>query len=249
MLADTLTHIHDILSAASERGIGLRLVGSIAVMLRCPSRYEQRVGQNWVPGDIDFVCSQKESLSLGDIFIGFGYENDRGIMVATEGRRWSLSCRNRKQSIDVFFDRMEFCHTLDLRGRIPIDAETITLADLFLSKIQYVSPREDDLDDLLAILVTYPFGTADGDIINIDRIGCVLSKSWGFYYTANLNFKRIEERLQRDNSSPSSLLRREKLVFLRDFVENQPKGKWWRLRGLIGTRIKWYNDVEGAEAF
>lgn len=251
MLAQTVDYARTILNAAAERGIGLRLAGSVAIVMRCPARYEQRRQQDWTPSDLDFVCVGEQALKLEELFRDLDYKNDRRMLVATEGRRWTLYSQDNSQLIDVFFDRMEFCHSIDLRGRVTIDSETLTLADLLLSKLQYIAPRRDDIEDIISILKTYPLGDGDASMIYLDRVSDVLKDSWGFYYTSSLNLGRVQDQLKQnpDLSAASAQAVQEQIDLIRHAVDARPKGMFWKIRALIGPRLKWYNDVEKAETF
>jgi hypothetical protein len=247
---DLLSHGLQIINAAEQRGIHLRLFGSAAVLLRCGYRDRISLLYTRVPRDLDFVCNQGGRKELGVLLAELGYECNRQLMIATEGRRWTLAAPGRPESIDVFFDEIEFCHRLNLRNRIAIDSETITLADLFLSKLQYVEPQEENVEDMVCLLKSHRLGQRDGEVINVERICEVLSSSWGYYHTAVINLDRICRRLTTvSRPDGSTVATREKLLHLRQVVTNWPKGLLWKLRGVIGPRMKWYKEVESIEIF
>jgi hypothetical protein len=173
-----------------------------------------------------------------------------GVNVATEGRRWLLVNGRNEPTVDVFFDELDFCHRIDLRGRLGIDPLTITLADLLLSKLQYVKPRQQDLDEIIALLSSHEISSGDGDLISSARLGEVICRSWGFYYTCVLNLERIRGRLAASEFAGST---REKVLrqteMLRAQLAEWPKGMLWGLRAKIGPRLKWYQDVDKPEVF
>jgi len=251
VLGETVDHARRIVGLASSKGIGLRVAGSIAIVMRSPLRLEERNQKDWTPGDLDFVCARKEAPKLQEFFEELGFENDPRLLVATEGARWTLRSPEFPQAVDVFFDELEFCHRIDLRDRITLDKETLTVADLLLSKFQYVVPRNEDLDDIIALMKTFALGSSDDEMINVGRICNVLSRSWGFYYTAQLNRERVSHRLESASKAnvASSMLARKRLVELWKLVENEPKGIGWQIRSVIGSKFKWYNDVDEAETF
>jgi hypothetical protein len=240
---DLICQAKYLLAVAEARGIGLRLAGSAAFLLRCHP-YSSHFA--WpAPQDIDLVCSRTDAPSLATLFAKLGYENDRRLMISTEGRRWSLMAPVGLYAIDVFFDHMDFSHRLDLSGRITIDRETLTLADLFLCKLQYLAPRDQDIEQMVCLLSTSQFAPRDGDTINLNRICAVLANSWGYYYTATMNFDRLSRRL--DISADSEA--RDRLMVLRRAIAEWPKGPFWKLRSYIGPKLKWYNDVDKSEVF
>ena len=85
--------------------------------------------------------------------------NDRETFVASEGARSILEDPIRGLHIDVFYDRLEFCHTIPLVDRLEADAPTIPLAELVLSKLQIVKINEKDVIDLILLLLDHPVGS------------------------------------------------------------------------------------------
>ena len=58
----------------------------------------------------------------------------------------SLDANRRR--LDVFLDRFEMCHQLDLRDRLGLEPPTLPLADLLLTKLQVVETTDKDFDHL-----------------------------------------------------------------------------------------------------
>ena len=72
-----------------------------------------------------------------------------------------------ERQLDVFLDRVELCHAIDLRDRLDIDADALAPADLLLMKLQIVETNEKDLLDMVALLTDQPFAE---DGIELDYI-------------------------------------------------------------------------------
>jgi hypothetical protein len=236
--------VHLVDEAAAD-GLPLRLAGSAAFAVRLASVGNAEVAARWPIEDLDFVCAREAAPALEPFFSRFGYQNDRGLMIATEGSRWTLAAEGQPAVIDVFFDEMRFCQILDLRGRIALDPKTLTLADLLLSKLQYVEPRPRDLDAMAALLSAYALGEGDGDMIDYRRICGVLGASWRFYYTASINFQRLRALVA--GKPCGEVLRR--LDELEERAHLWPKALSWRLRALAGTAISWHDEVDTTEVF
>ena len=180
-----------------------------------------------------------------------GYEQDRGILVAAEGRRWTLSARDNTHKLDVFFDQMEFTHRLIFRERISVDQITLPVADLLLAKLQHLRPSSRDMTAIVLLLAGFPLGDADGPTLNTSRVTAVLSSSWGYNQTASANLERATTEANGILQGSPLLARRatESAQTLLSEIANTPKPASWRLRALVGTRIKWYNDVEQGDIF
>jgi uncharacterized protein YciU (UPF0263 family) len=236
---------------ATDRGICLRLLGSAAIGIRC-AELARSLGANLPePKDLDFASRAADAAALGTLLNDQGYRQDQGIQVATEGRRWTLTARDQSHCVDVFFDEIEFSHRLDLRGRIGLDPVTLTPADLLLANLQYVERGPSDMSALALLLAAHPVGERDGTTINSNRLAEVLAGSWGYYYTAAANLERAGEASTTalGGSTEGAARVQERVRMLLAAIECTPKSIRWRLRALIGPRMKWYNDVERGEVF
>jgi hypothetical protein len=74
---------------------------------------------------------------------------------------WSFDNPETGMHSDIFFDRLDFCHVLQLRDRLDVDDMTIPLAELFLEKMQIFQINEKDIVDTLMLMVEHPVGESD----------------------------------------------------------------------------------------
>ena len=100
------------------RGQVLRLVGSTGIRLHCPPAAAalDRLGRP--AKDIDVVCRHEDRKGLRRLLEERGWEVDRDLLVAMEGRRYAFRHPTSGLELDVFVDRLEFCHTIELRDRL-----------------------------------------------------------------------------------------------------------------------------------
>src|ERR1017187_1845243 len=124
----------DLISQASRTGLVLRLIGSVAVRLRCDA-----AGLTVLTGarqyrDADLICSASHYPDVRRVVVAMGFESDRGLEVATEGRRLLFQSPVHPFTLDLFVDELNFCHRLDVRDRLAVDDVTLPLADLLLSR-------------------------------------------------------------------------------------------------------------------
>jgi hypothetical protein len=137
------------------------------------------------------------------------------------------------------------CHIIDFRDRILLDPETITLADLFLEKMQIVRITYKDIIDTIVLFIAHPVtDTEEG--INAAYIAKRMSSDWGFYYTSTSNLKRVrDEFLDHYDLIPEAdcRLARSRMDEMLNRIEAAPKSWQWKLRAQVGTRMKWYKDV------
>jgi hypothetical protein len=150
---------------------------------------------------------------------------------------------NRRMA-DVFFDQLEMCHTLNFRGRLEFDSPTITLADFLLEKMQIVELNEKDKIDTVVLLREHAIGDSDNETINAQYISRLLAKDWGFYYTVTTNLGKIKDYARSSMTEEHSRDVAAKTDRLVERIESEPKTTGWKMRARVGTKRKWYRDVE-----
>jgi hypothetical protein len=147
---------------------------------------------------------------------------------------------------DVFYDVLEFSHEINFIGRLKIDCPTISLVDLFLEKMQIFKINEKDIIDTIMLLREHEVGNSDDDTINIDYLSKISKSDWGLWKTLTKNLDKIDTLI--DNyellNMEDKKIVRERIGAIREHIESEPATIRWKLRSLIGERVKWYNDVD-----
>jgi len=234
-----------ILDVVGKAGLTLRLVGSVAILRRCPN-HALLVSSNRIYRDIDFAGRKKEARDIHELLTRLGYAEDREVFVVSEGARAIFGSASNGVHVDVFYEKLDFCHAIPLGDRLQIDAPTLPLAELLLGKMQIVRINEKDFVDMVALLLEYQLGDGDGDTLNVARIAKLCAEDWGLWRTTTMNL----EKLQRFAASHPKLDAGQKAQLVAQVgtlhrrLEAEPKPLAWRLRARIGERVKWYNDVE-----
>lgn len=238
-----------IIDAARRNGLHLRLLGALAVIKQCPKHVWLLERTNRILTDLDFMGYDKEIGDVERMFAELGYEvlGGRGVtMDVWVGRRIFHDPAGRRRRVDVFLDRLDFCHPIDLRGRLDLDPVTIPLTDLLLEKLQIVEINEKDLKDLVVLFLEHPVADHESPgAFDASRVVDLLSAEWGFYYTVSLNLDRIRRYMQTipDLSDGQRALVEERMDHLWRLVEARPKSLRWKLRARVGPTRKWYQEV------
>jgi hypothetical protein len=239
------TEADRILEALSKAGLTLRLVGSMAILRRCPN-YAALASSDRVYRDLDFAGRKKEARDVQELLRRLGYVEDREVFVLSEGARAIFASRDNGVHVDVFYEKLDFCHAIPLGDRLQIDTLTLPLAELLLGKLQIVKINEKDLVDMIALLLEHRLGDADEDAINIARIAKLCAEDWGLWRTTTMNLEKVERfasgHTKLDEQQKARL--RGSVAALRQRLDAEPKPLAWRMRAKIGERVKWYNDVE-----
>jgi hypothetical protein len=227
-----------LVAAASERGLTLRLVGSAGIRLHCAGAAAALDRRGRPAKDIDLVCAREHRKGVRALLEERGYQVDRDLLVAMEGARYAFAHPATKVEIDLFVDRLQFCHTIELRERFARHATTIPIDDLLLQKLQIVQPVTTDLMDLAAVLETHEVaaGAGSAEAIDAGYVAGLLARDWGFHHTATTNLERL--RAAGEAGSQRGV------AALLEAIEAAPKSLKWRARARVGERVQWWQDVD-----
>lgn len=238
-----------VLKEAETRGIHLRILGSLAYRLHCPKYVHILDNMNRELTDIDYVGRSDERHLYKPFFKEMGFEVDNDLLVATEGQRFFFKSPTTGLGVDIFVDRLDFCHPIQLKERIPLDSPTIPLVDLLMEKMQIVEINEKDLKDTFVLLLEHQFGPGDREKIDLDYLIRILAADWGFYYTFTTNLHKCRAFLPRYDALSDSQREeiRSKIDSALKLIEEAPKSLRWKLRAKVGTRILWYREVNAKE--
>jgi hypothetical protein len=234
-----------LLRLAQAEGVTLRLLGALAFAKRCPrhSHLQQSLGRAYT--DIDFGAYGREADRVRALLAREGYVDDPQVYVDSEGTRLVAEHPGTQLHLDVFFDKLDFCHSIPFAGRLEIDPETLPLAEMLMQKMQIVEINEKDLIDTIMLLLEYPLGDDDDDQVNIARVADVCAKDWGWWRTLTMNLAKARQMA----ATYEQLTVEEKERIARQVddalgtIEAAPKSMGWRLRAKVGDRKKWYRDV------
>ena len=185
---------------------------------------------------------------LDAAFKELGYEPIRSLSWHSSTR--DIYVNSEKLYVDVFRDVLSYCHPISFIGRLDLDFPTIPLVDLLLEKVQIVQINAKDLFDVVVVLLEHEFGDGrDRNTIDLKRVTEMWANDWGFYYTGTTNLRKVLTYINEMNmlDSTESQRVRKQVNFLLDKVEAQPKTARWKLRAVIGTKKRWYEEVESVE--
>ncbi len=235
-----------IVEAADTAGFPVRVLGSIGVALHSHDAAAIIPSFERTYADIDFAAYRRDARAIADLLASLGYRNDRAVFLESEGVRAIFDDPTRHIHVDVFYDRLEFCHIIPLAGRLEVDRPTIPIAELLLSKLQIVRINEKDIIDIVLLLLDHPLGSGDVDTIDIDRIARLCADDWGLWRTLTQNLEKVvalsASYPQLDDGQRASVMAAAQEIKVQ--IDGRPKSIAWRMRDRIGDRRRWWTEVE-----
>lgn len=240
-LSDPFEEAERILSAAKGKNLVLRLMGGVAIGMRCPSIR----GKGRSYRDLDFVATSGNGLQLEPLFEQLGYQADKMFNKLNGADRMLFWDDENSRRVDVLVDQLDMSHTIDLRHRLDSDERTLSLADLLLSKLQIFQISDRDLLDIAVLLIDHDLAEDDNHGINVPYLAGLCARDWGLYHTCQINLERL---LTIDSSIVSELeVAMARAEQLSQRLSAAPKTLRWKLRNLVGERVQWYRLPEEIE--
>lgn len=241
--ADLRREVTRVLDAAHAQPVALLATGGLAVWLRCPSAARPPLAREYK--DLDLVGRAGQAEPTAGLLDSLGYVPDAEFNQLHGHQRLYFWDPTNERQLDVFIERMKMSHDLDLSQRLDLDKETITLADLLLTKLQVFETNDKDLKDAAAILVDHPI---DERGVDADRVASVLVNDWGWWRTATANLDKVVAYTEHLEHFPDADLVKERIQQLQKHIAEAPKSMKWRLRARVGERVRWYElpeEIEG----
>jgi hypothetical protein len=239
---DPLPEALGLARAAADAGLGLKLLGGLAVRVLCPE-FPPRLRRDQ---DIDFACLGKGRKDVAAWLADNGCEPDRRFNNLNGDRQMYFTAPSGRP-IDVMVNQLTMCHTLDFRpsfGRLPLTVDSV---DVLLSKLQIIELNEKDARDIFHLLAALPLGQAAPPAIDTDRFSKVLGADWGWWRTVTGSLAKLPGLLAEKPGLLPPQPYQDPLAQARqllEIAEAAPKGMKWKLRANVGDRVRWYELPE-----
>lgn len=261
---DPLVEALSLVEGAARQGVGLRLLGGLAVRVLCQD-YPPRLRRDQ---DIDVACLSKGRKEVTAYLESAGCEPDRRFNSLNGDRQMYFTAPSGRP-VDVMVDRLTMCHTIDFRPRFDALPHTLDVVDLLLSKLQIVELNPKDARDIFHLLARFPVsgeappggwllppaappadrsGAADGAAgIDRERFEKVLGSDWGWWRTVTGNLAKLPAlAASRDDYVPDEphidpLANASRLL---ELAQGAPKSLQWKVRAKVGEKVRWYELPE-----
>ncbi|WP_424535321.1 hypothetical protein ACOZ38_35065 [Sphaerisporangium viridialbum] len=243
-LADIEAEAARLTSAFAARGLTVRLIGGLAVARHRHRDVPATLSREY--GDIDLVILPKEGKAFRSAMAELGYVPNVRFNNMRGDRRMLFADEPNGRKLDVFVGGFQMCHSMDLADRLSLHPETLSPADLLLTKLQVVEVNRKDLTDALTILLTHEVAAPDArgaepDHISSDRLVRITSMDWGWYTTFTDNLARLPGLAAELLGPAEAEAVGGRARGLGDVLATAPKSLKWRARNAVGRRVPWYD--------
>jgi len=235
-----------IVDLLNPKDTSLRLMGACAVRLSSPSLHQLYESLDRPLSDLDFAAFSKEARKIEPVLNGLGYTQDRRLIAFHEAQRNFYFNEEKHMKLDIFFDRLAMCHTIEFKDRLHLTFPTIPPSDILLEKMQIVQIAEKDLKDTVVLFLAHQLSETDDKEINTKYLAKLLANDWGFWYTVVINLDKVKgyANALTQLSDAEKQTVSQKIEALKQRLDNEPKSFRWKMRARVGPSVKWYNDVE-----
>jgi hypothetical protein len=241
--------LEELIAAGERHGAVMRVIGSLAFRIKCPDYKHIMYANRRYLTDVDFIAYKKQAAAVQDAFWELGWEENQTVLRLFGDKRRIFYHPTEPVHSDIFLDKLAFCHPIDFRGRLELDAPTITLADLLLEKLQIVEINKKDLVDVLVLLSAHEVTDEAGSVEAVDgaRLAKLCSKSWGWWRTATMNLDKLLHFSEEYLDPEQRPVVQRRLERLKELIDERSKSLGWHVRSWFGERFPWYDEVEEVE--
>ncbi|HQX18299.1 MAG TPA: hypothetical protein PLA27_17915, partial [Anaerolineales bacterium] len=196
---------------------------------------------------LDFAIVGRQRREFESFMPQAGYSPHKHLKVLNGAQRQIYYHNETDMKVDIFVGSFEMCHKIPLEDRLHIHPVTIPPAELLLTKAQIVEFNRKDALDIASLLLYVGTGSSDEDCINLTRVAQLCGADWGLYKTTSINLGRVEEIINGEDvalTEPERSLIKKRIGEILQAFESMPKSVQWKMRDKVGTRMRWYEEVE-----
>jgi len=246
-----------IVEKAQGQGLTVRLLGGLAVAslvvasLIEASLVEAQLQADPIPGslrrtysDMDLALLEKKPSAFEEFISSFGFIPEKGLTLLNGDRSLLFKDWRNGKNLDVFIGNFEMCHVIPFSDRLKGESLTLPPAELLLTKLQIIELNRKDAQDILSLLLCLGAGRG----IDAPGFSALVGNDWGLWKTAGINLEKIRSLMKDFSLSPGEESRiGAGIEALLSLLASCPKTSKWKMRSLIGEKIRWYEEPEEVE--
>lgn len=238
---------------ASEHRLQLRIFGGIGVKIMCPKMAENGFRREY-RNNLDIAAPATQGASLDDFFhrskrlqrrklefyVGGEYREYEGWM--DDGRSLRL---------DIWCGRLRFSHEIPPPYFCGGSPYTLPISTLLLSKLAIENLTPVDIFDIGAILAEHGLSaeSRQGSVSQAWLQDAWFSgwHGWGLRHTCLRNIQTIKREIRHiplSSEIRDTIVRRLDDLLAINSANGEPL--LWKVRKMVGTRVRWYHDTQPA---
>ncbi len=241
---DAYIEMNRLIAAAGEQSILLRALGGLAVKAHHTAEHPIFTRDF---GDLDLIVEAKRRREFQEFMEQAGYSPHKKFNLLNGDQRQIYFHNDSEMKVDVFVGTFVMCHKIPLEDRLHLHPLTIPPAELLLTKAQIADLNRKDALDIASLLLYVETGSSDENCINLRRLELLCGADWGLYKTTAINLKRVEETVSEESLALAESERsqiKKRIGEILQVFDSMPKSIQWKMRDKVGTRVRWYEEVE-----
>jgi hypothetical protein len=242
---DIVTEAGHVLAGCAAQQVSARLLGGLAVARHRHIPTPPPLQRSYA--DIDIVIGRKQGRQAKTALLALGYTANERFNGLHGDRRLLFYDEPNGRQLDVFVGSFAMCHTLDLSGRLTLLPDTLSIADLVLTKLQIVQVNAKDLIDVAELLRNHELDRADtpgADHLSLDRVCAVTGADWGWHTTLSDNLATLATFARDVLAEPDRDRVTTAASAVKAAMDEAQKSLRWKARARLGRRAPWYELPE-----
>jgi hypothetical protein len=234
-VTDLVAEGRTLIERGNDRGVSVRMLGGIAIAMRCPSASVAPFARDY--SDLDAVIPSRDRKQIDVVAGEAGMAPDKSFN-AVNGKHRRIYKRDDGLKLDVFIEEFAMCHEVPLEAdRIVLDEGTVPLAELLLTKAQIVELNRKDAHDLFVLFFDHDLSDNDRGI-SVTRINELCGRDWGLWRTVTGTLEALEDATATIEVGPRD----------RALVRHRVERLVEEMRAKLGDRVQWYTIPEEPNA-
>lgn len=216
----------ELVDAAAQKNILLRVMGGVAVYMTCPSIETHPALQRAIH-DLDLVAARKDFDALLELFA------QRGVALRAR-EQLQIAFDKDGSEIELSDTAFEEDHRIDLSARLGLTSPTLPLADLLLIKLQRKQFAEKDIQDSIALLIDHRVARGEGEG-QIDHLYIAQRTrgDWDLFTTVYDNTITLEKILPKYLEPEEAQLVWRRIELIQGDMDFQPKSLAWMVNQIV----------------
>ncbi|HLC35412.1 MAG TPA: roadblock/LC7 domain-containing protein [Anaerolineales bacterium] len=239
LLRSMIQEAQRVVIAATEKGIDIRVAGSVGVHMHCPKSRDWMVLPT-LPV-IELVGRQEQGESLVALLAHLGFEPRMRLFEMRGVRHFIIHKAKSDLVLHVFLNAYEVFHRVEFLEVLTREAVTLPPTHLLLSSLQVVDANEMFLREVGALLAEHDLGVgSQPETLDASHVTDVCAEDWGWFRTATTNLDMLMQVLPFWKDLPDRDKLRDRIGRLRKSIEGAPKSIRWQMRARVGEAVRWY---------